>query len=504
MEVAPPAAPSWSPTRSTSSIARRAAGGVPWVLLAVASQRLLGFATNLVLARLLVPADFGLVSFAMVIIGASNILEDFGVPAAIIYGGRDARTVGGTALTINIAAATLLFLAIALASPLLASLGGHEEISSVVTILALGIVISSLGSVQNALLVRELAFRRKFLPDVVPVVASALVSILFAVLGFGVWSLVAGNLVKTSLTTLLLWYLSAIRPRPEFKLAIGIELLKYGRHVSLASILSFVVINVDYFIIGQTLGMTALGIYTMAFSIANLPLNALSQQVIIVTFPAYSRLKQNTEALFSMFEDVFSIICFVSIPLAVAIFICVPAYAPVVLGSKWAEIADPLRPLVVYGVLRSLTIQFGPVYKALGRPDIVWKLAAVRLVILVPLILWAVGYGIGGVAIVQVVVMALFFPIGMALVPRLMGIPVWRLWRLVAPQFGGAGVVALLLTSISAVPFLSAVSATLPGPLVMTVLAGAGYALVVVALNPRVVALGRAGLASLQRVRWRA
>ena len=126
----------------------------------------MSYVATLILARLLDPRDFGLVSFAMVVINASSILEDLGVPAAIIYGGRSAKTVAGTALTINIASASLLFAAIAIGSPWLASLGGQQEVGAVASGLALSVGIGSLGSVQEALFLRDFAFRRKLVPDV--------------------------------------------------------------------------------------------------------------------------------------------------------------------------------------------------------------------------------------------------------------------------------------------------------------------------------------------------
>src|SRR5688572_25518715 len=120
-----------APTRHTTmpqlpKVGSSAAAGAAWVLLAFVSYRALGFLTNLVLARLLSPNEFGLVSFAMVVINASVLLQDVGVPAALIFSGRDIRSVAGTALTINVAVAAVLCAVVMASAPLLAQMAENS------------------------------------------------------------------------------------------------------------------------------------------------------------------------------------------------------------------------------------------------------------------------------------------------------------------------------------------------------------------------------------------
>ena len=115
-------------------------------------------ATNLILARRLGPADFGVVSFAMTLIGALALLQDLGVPDAIIRSPRDIREIGGTALAINVAGAVLLFLLTALVSPVLAEFGHNQAIAPITVALAAGLIVTSFGSVHDALLTRSSAF----------------------------------------------------------------------------------------------------------------------------------------------------------------------------------------------------------------------------------------------------------------------------------------------------------------------------------------------------------
>jgi lipopolysaccharide exporter len=423
------AAPAAHPTGG-AALARTAGLGALWVLLAFAAARLLGFATNLVLARLLSPAEFGLVSFAMVAIGALTLLQDLGTPAAIVYGRRDVREVGGTALTINVAAAVLLFAALALASPAVGTLGGDEAIGPIATALAFGLVISALGSVQNALLVKELALRRKFLPDVVPLALSGAVSISLALAGFGAWSLVYGYLARAAATTALLWGLSRVRPWPQFNRSAAAELLGYGRHVSISSILGFATMNLDYLLIGYFLGPTELGLYTMAFVIAMLPSKIAAEIATKVVFPAYMRLVDGGTALARPFARVLAITCALSLPMAVALAVGAPTFVPLVLDEKWARIVPTLQVLAAFGFLQSIGYNFPAAYKAIGRPSALWKLNLLKLVLLGPAMLLVVHEGASAIAVVHVLSEAAVLPVYAALLMHYAGVPLWsRRWR---------------------------------------------------------------------------
>jgi lipopolysaccharide exporter len=480
------------PGAAQSSLGRRAGLGAAWVLLAFAISRLLGFATNLVLARLLSPSDFGVVGFAMVTIGAFTLLQDLGTPAAIIYGRRDVREVGGTALTINVAAALLLFGGVALAAPWLAQFGGHEAIGPVVNVLALGLVISSLGSVQNALLVKELALRRKFLPDVVPLIASGVASIGLAMLGFGVWSLVYGYLAKSLATTLLLWWLSSVRPWPRLNRSVAVELLGYGQHVSLTSLIGFATLNVDYLIVGRYLGSTELGLYTMAFMMATLPAKAISELASKVTFPAYARLQGDAAAMTRLFTQVLGTIAPISILIALAISITAPLYVPILLGEKWAGIVVPLQVLSAFAALQSIGYNFPAAYKAIGRPSLLWKLNLLKLVLEVPPMLLVVSAGVTGIAIVHVAAEAAMLPIYVVVLARSVDLPAARFWRPLVPTMLASAAAGLVVALAWVLPPETAASA---GPQIGVALAAmAAYGIVMAAADRRIVKVARARL----------
>jgi O-antigen/teichoic acid export membrane protein len=468
---------------ATTGIARRTAASAIWAILGFGAARILSFGTNLLLARMLAPADFGLVSFALIFITACTLLQDLGVTAAIIYGGRDPRAVAGTALTINVLAALGLFVVIVLATPLLAGFQSDPATAAVLIVLALGPVITSLGSVQSALLMRELNYRRKFLPDVVPYAVSGAVSIGMALAGFGVWSLVVGFLIRTVVTTILLWMLTDVRPFPELRWPIAIDLLNYGKHIASQSILGFASSNIDYLVIGYVLGAHALGLYTMAYMVATL-VPTLSQAALSVMFPALSRLRDDRAALHALFTDAHRILWALSLPFAILLFVGAPAFVLVVLGERWTESIVPLRILAVATWLQSVGQIYGPASKAVGRPDLLWKYVMIRCLISVPLLLASVQFGIEGVAAGVALIMLVITLPTVIIFCRSLAYPSRRLLTVLAPYMIGAVAMAGLVLAAYVVPGGRDVSESLPGTVVLGSVALLLYATVVYWTDP--------------------
>lgn len=433
------------------SIGTRATHGALWTAVAFGVTRASTLLINLLLARFLGPGDLGTVSFAMIFIGVLLLLQDLGVPAAIIYGTRSAREVAGTALTMNVATALVFTLVVVAVSPWLARWGNDPTIEPVVIALAAGLVVTAIGSVQNAVLTRELAFKKKAMPDVMPAVLGGVVSVVLAVLGFGVSSLVAGHLVKATGTTALLWTVSAVRPRPEFRLPVAADLFRYGRHASLASIVGFVAGNSDFMIVGALMGSYALGVYTLAYNLASLPSLLVTQVIVTVLFPALSAVREHQHDTRALLSSSFHATVALSTVMGLGIFVCAPSYIMLLLTDRWAEAIAPLQLLAAFGVLRSIGSWTSPIFKAAGRPDLEWRLSLTRLVLHVGLMLALSPYGINGIATSHLIIGFAFVVVGLMLVGRVTPLGTGGIWLLIRPHLlGGApamGLLALILST---------------------------------------------------------
>jgi O-antigen/teichoic acid export membrane protein len=238
--------------------------------------------------------------------------------------------------------------------------------------------------------------------------------------------------------TATLWAVADVRFAPGFDWRIARHLLAYGKHVSASSLIGFAVNNVDYLIVGVVLGSYYLGLYTMAFVLGNV-LAVFAQALADVSFPTLSLLKSDVARMVGIFDRSFSIISMGIGLLMLNMLVLAPTYAPIVLGESWAAVVSPLMVLTVFSAIRSLGILYAPVFKALGRPDLVWKFALILLAVATPVLYWSATVGIVAVAVSQAVLVAAYLPLHWVLLRRLSSYQ-HRPWMLLLPTVLGLGV----------------------------------------------------------------
>lgn len=362
------------------SLVQKTASAMAWVILTIIFTKALGFVTQIVLAKLLMPTDFGLLSIGLLAINSMGIFRDLGFGSTLIYKQDDQdHTAANTAFIVLPLVALALFLIAYFSASYIASFFNNAAVEPVVQVLALTFVISSFGIVPSTLLEKELEFKKKVVPETVPIICYAFVAISLAMNGYGVWSLVYGQIVSATLTAALIWFFSDWRPTFKFDREIAKVLFDYGKHIMGASIIIFLVTNIDYAIVGRILGMEALGLYTLAFTISNLPATQITNLVGRVMFPLYSKLQDDQNALRSAYLKTLQYVSMLSIPAAFGIFVIAPSFVSVVIGDKWMPAVPAMRVLCIYGLFRSLNGTLGPMFQATGNPKVLENTALLNL-----------------------------------------------------------------------------------------------------------------------------
>lgn len=383
------------------SLTKKTVSGIAWVTLSTIIIRIVEFLTKIVLARLLIPEDFGLLAIGLLAINSMGIFRDLGFGATLIYKKDDPdHTAANTAFILLPLVALSLFLVAYFSAPYIAAFFNNAEVEPIVQVLALTFVISSFGTVPSMLLEKELEFKKKLIPETVPTIGYAFVAIGLAMSGYGVWSLVYGQIVSAILTAGLIWLVSDWRPTFKFDRKTAWVLFDYGKHIMSASIILFLVTNIDDAIVGRVLGTEILGYYTLAYTISNLPATQITHLVGRVMFPLYSKLKDDQNGLRNAYLITLKYVSILSIPAAFGIFVIAPDFVNVVLGNQWMPAVPAMRILCIYGLFRSLNATMGPVFQATGKPKILSNIAVLNLILfcifVYPLI---VAYGLIGVSI---------------------------------------------------------------------------------------------------------
>ena len=393
------------------TLRRQATLGAFWVGVSSFANNLFVIAIRYILMRMLLPEAFGLVSMAYIAIDLLQMFREMGLSSALIYRKGDIRKAADTTFVILILVALALTSVAFLSAPFVAGFFRTPQLANVLRVLSLNILISAFGEVQLALLAKNLAFRQRLLPDLVPTVAYGVVAILLALMGWGVWSIVVARLVDSALTSALAWVVVPWwRPRLQFDRREAQELFDYGKHILGSSLLVFGITKLDNVFVGRVLGSELLGFYDFAYTQANLPATHISRIIGQVLFPAYSKIQDSIGALRSAFFRTLHYVALLAVPLAVGMMAFAGPFVYTLYGDRWAPAILPLQVLGIYGLLRALAVNMGSVFKAGGKPHWLTYIAFVRLAVMgIFLYPSAIYYGIAGVSVLSAVVSVVDF-----------------------------------------------------------------------------------------------
>jgi len=358
---------------------RKVAAGFGWVAVMSYSGNIVSLVTTLVLAKLLGPQEFGVIGIASITIDILKLLKDMGLSEAIVYQKRDDHLALDTANTILVGFNAVLFVIACLAAPFVAQLYNQPIVTPVLIVMATSLIWDSLRAVPRALLRKNVEFRRLVLPELLPLVVSTTTSVVLALTGFGVWSLVVKTVFHSLLGAWLMRNVVPYTPRFRFDRDAARELLSYGHVIATTTVLLVILYNIDRIFVSRVIGLAALGVFELAMRIAELPVKNFAFLVGSVMFPVFSRLDNTRDVLRKTFVKTLRYTAFISIPAAIGLSLYGPALVNSVYGSRWQAMADPLRVLCIYALFRSLSSIVLDAVKATGHPQIMRRVVILKL-----------------------------------------------------------------------------------------------------------------------------
>lgn len=360
------------------NLRQQAAHGAVWTGSGTLICTVIQFVQWVVLARLLEPTDFGLMAMCMVVIGLADAFADIGVSSAIIHRQKATSQQLSSLYWLNIFCGIVVFLVIAGASPLAAKIYGEPRLTSLIATTALMFLIVPLGQQFRILLQKELRFQSLARIDLISTVTAALITIVCAVEGYGVWSLITGYLAGCSLRTgMLLWIgWRTWRPSLSFRTGDLKGFISFGAFQVGERLVNYFAANVDYIIIGCFLGPHILGFYTLAYQLVIMPLSKINPIVTRVAFPVFSQRQEDDAALSRGYLEMIRLLAYAICPACIGLAFTAPLLIPLVFGETWRPTIPLLQILCGVGLLKSLGNPSGSLLLAKGRPDVgfVWNL----------------------------------------------------------------------------------------------------------------------------------
>jgi O-antigen/teichoic acid export membrane protein len=368
------------------NILQRTLKGIFWVYASFFGGRLLTLLSTAILARILVPEDFGVIGFALIFLTFIEAARSFGVNEALIYTSEKVEEAADTVFIINVGLSIVQFVVAVLLAPLLVNFFDDPRIVSVVQVISLTFILDGLGQTHDALLQKELEFRRRFLPELLASIVKGVVSVVLALMGFGIWSLVYGNLVGSAMRTIAKWWVMRWRPRLRFYMDRARALWNYGMHILMFQMLGIAIDQADQLLIGVLLGQLQLGYYAIAMRVPELVIANFSMVLTRVLFPTFAKLKSDMGQLTRGFLETTRFTALITVPLGLGMAAVAPELVLVLFGDQWEAAIILMQVLALLGTMNTLPWCAGDVLKAIGRPDVSTKLLVIESLFTFPLI----------------------------------------------------------------------------------------------------------------------
>jgi teichuronic acid exporter len=424
-----------------------------WATVMTTGTRAIATVVTFIIAALLGPGDFGLVTVALVYVMFVNVFLEQGFLTAIIQR-EDLRPEHlDSAFWLNLVWCLVLSALVYVSAGWWAGVNDMPDLKPVIQVLSLLVLIEGLGIVQTAVMQRSLSFKRLALRSNVGAVLSGVVGVSLALAGAGVWALVAQQLVLETTFLVLVWLLSPWRPQLRFSAGHARELLSFSVNVLAANLAAFAGRRADALVMGIFFGPVAVGLYRLADRVVEVVLDLTMQPVGVMSLPLLSRLQSDPVRLRETTLKCLRATALIAVP-ALLLVVATSDQLVALLGNEWEDAAVPLQLLALAGIGKAVGLFTGPVLFAVSKPRfravMLWLIAGLSTAVAV-----AVGDALRGDSVKTqvfgmsasraVLFVIVLLPVYVAIIHRFTGVSVRKFLRDVpGPAVSGLAAVAVV------------------------------------------------------------
>lgn len=365
-----------------------------WNFFNLLINQLRNFIVTLVLARLLTPADFGLVSMAMVLNSILDFFVDFGFSSAIIRKSKITDIEISTVFWWNIILGGICTFLVFICAPILAWFYEMPKLVSVVHITSWSFFISSFGTLQTALFQRSLNFRTPFIARLISGIISGIIGIALALYGWGVWALVFSTFSGYLIYSASIWGMSTWRPKLIFKPRSVGDMISFGWKMTLSTLINRIFRQLDTFIIGKLYSAASLGLFNRAQSLNNLVIEYSFSSIRSVMLPSLSKLQDDNELLKYSVIKLLNVISFLTFLFAGLMYICANDLILFLYGDQWKGAIEIFQILGLFSISLCLPIVFDTIMTVVNRMNMYLWVSILRSSLLAFAIPFGLYYGL--------------------------------------------------------------------------------------------------------------
>lgn len=419
------------------------ASGTRWMVIGRLVTQVTRFGVSLLLARLLTPEAFGLVAIAMTTILALEVLRDLGTGAAMIQRPAVDQTLLSSVFALNVLIGVLLTAAMAGGAGLLATLFAAPEAEPVVRALSVVVLLQALAQTHHAVLRRRMLFRGVAAVEMTGALVNAAVSIALALLGWGVWAMVWGNIAGVTAGTVIAWLRSGWRPSATVSWRSLRSIARFSLNTAGYNAAALVLREADKVLVSRVLGPAPLGVYTLGQRTINYPVESIAQVLMTVLFPAFSRVQDDNAALRKGYARASGAIAFVVLPLMIGTAVVAEPIVLTVLGAQWAGLVPLLQFMAPAGAMAALLSAVNTIYSAKGRADYMFRFGVASGALTLTAIAVGLQWGLPGLAVAYLAALTIQTPVGLRLALGLIDMPLSQFLRGLMPYAAMSGLMAV-------------------------------------------------------------
>lgn len=385
------------------SLRKKSLDAFLWALIDKLGGSTANFVVTIILARLLMPEDFGLIAMVMVVFEISSSFIQSGFSMALVREKTISEADKSTTFFFNLAVAVVLCCVLYFAAPAISVFFHRTELISIVRVMGLNLIISSLSLVQHALLIQKIDFKTQTKVRLLAVIISGACSIWLATKGYGVWSLVARLVLMEMMSTIFLWMLNPWKPVLQFSMRSFRKLFGFGSVILAEALIDKTFRHLLQILIGKFYTATTLGFFAQANAFCNMAAGNFLQTIQKVTYPILAKLQDDREKLKEGYRQIITMSSFIIIPVMVWMGVLAEPLIITLAGEKWEESVPFLQLLCVAGAIYHFNSINLDVLLVLGRVDLSLRLEIIKKAITALAVIIGIQFGIYGMVASQVV-----------------------------------------------------------------------------------------------------
>lgn len=391
------------------SLRKKATAGIFWTFAQQFGQQIVLFFVSTILARVLLPEEFGYIGMIAIFVSVGNALLKGGLTQSLIRSKNLEEDDYSTVFYYNLGASILIYAIIYLAAPFVSSFYGYTILTPIIRWYCLCFILFAFSAVQEAKLTKEMNFKIQTIISIPSVIIGGIVGIAMAYMGYGVWSIVWNQLITALVRSIQLWIYSKWSPGLIFNFVKFKEHLKFGYKITLSSLLENIFSNLYVIIIGKYFSAGQVGFYTRADSMKNLPVNNITLALTKVTYPLFSEIQYDNERLKRVYKQLMKMSIYVVAPIMIFLIILAEPVFTFLFTEKWLPAVPYFQILCISGILFPIQGYNANVLLVKGKSDTFLKLTAFNKFLLVLGIIIGLQFGIIGLLYAQVILSVITF-----------------------------------------------------------------------------------------------